>query len=53
MDAISGYKLSSFIDAFLGYNQIQMVPKNEGKIAFIIESGLYYYKTIPFGLKNT
>ena len=40
------------MDAFSGYNQIRMVPKDEENTAFVIERDLYYYKMMPFGLKN-
>ena len=40
------------MDAFSGYNQIQMAPEDEKNTIFITEKDLYYYKMIPFGLKN-
>ena len=40
------------MDAYLGYNQIRMDPKDEEKIAFITNQGLHCYKIMPFGLKN-
>ena len=40
------------MDAFLGYNQIRMVPEDEEKTAFIIDKDMYYYKMVPFNLKN-
>ena len=52
MDATSRFWLMSFMDAFSGYNQIRMAPKDEEKIAFIIDQGIYCYKVMPFGLKN-
>ena len=52
VDATSGHQLLSFMDAFMGYNHIQMVLKDEEKTAFIIDKDLYCYKKIPFGLKN-
>ncbi|XP_072071691.1 uncharacterized protein [Arachis hypogaea] len=42
----------SFMDAYSGYNQIQMHPSNQNKTAFITEYGNYCYKVMPFGLKN-
>lgn len=42
----------SFLDAFSGYHQIPMAPKDEEKIVFITPHGLYCYKVMPFGLKN-
>lgn len=52
VDATSRHKLLSFINVFLGYNQIWIAPEDKEKIAFIIGKGLYYYKVMPFGLKN-
>ncbi|RVW67504.1 Retrovirus-related Pol polyprotein from transposon 17.6 [Vitis vinifera] len=34
------------------YNQILMAPEDKEKTAFITEWGTYYYKVMPFGLKN-
>ncbi|XP_072077924.1 uncharacterized protein [Arachis hypogaea] len=41
-----------FMDAYSGYNQIQMHPSDQNKTAFISENGNYCYKVMPFGLKN-
>ena len=41
-----------FMDAFSGYNQIRMAKEDQEKTAFITSQGLYYYKVMPFGLKN-
>jgi len=40
------------MNAYFGYNQIKMHPPDEDKIVFITCQGIYYYKMIPFGLKN-
>ena len=42
----------SFMDAFLGYNQIKMDEADQEKTSFITSQGLFYYKVTPFGLKN-
>ena len=42
----------SFMDGFLGYNQIIMAVMDKIKTAFIIKWETYYYKVMPFGLKN-
>ena len=42
----------SFLDAFSGYNQIKMHPRDECKTAFMTETCSYCYKVMPFGLKN-
>ncbi|KAI9185296.1 hypothetical protein LWI28_005952 [Acer negundo] len=52
IDPTSGNKLLSFMDAFLGYNQIMMQPSDQDKTSFITDQGLYCYKVMPFGLKN-
>jgi hypothetical protein len=48
----SGYKLLSFMDAYSGYNQIPTAKDDEEKTAFIPESGNYYYRVMPFRLRN-
>ena len=40
------------MDAFSGYNQIQMAKEDQEKTAFIASQGLYCYKVMPFGLEN-
>lgn len=52
VDATMGHKLLAFISAFFGYNQTHMVPKDEEKMTFIIDHGLFCYTMMPFGLKN-
>ena len=52
VDATVGHEVLSFLDAFSGYHQIPMAPKNEEKTAFITPHELYCYKVMPFGLKN-
>ena len=48
-----GHELLSFMDAYSGYNQILMYEPDEEHTSFITDQGLYCYKTMPFGLKNT
>ena len=52
MDSMVGHKLLTFIDAFSGYNQIQIAEEDQEKIAFITSQGLYCYMVMPFSLKN-
>ena len=40
------------MDGFFGYNQIQIKPEDQHKIAFICPWGTFSYNKIPFGLKN-
>ena len=53
IDATSSFKIMSFMDAFSGYNQIRMAKEDQEKTTFIIDHGLYCYKVMPFGLKNS
>ncbi|XP_057481981.1 uncharacterized protein LOC130768891 [Actinidia eriantha] len=53
VDATSKHELLSFMDAFSGYHHIKMYPPDIEKTSFITERGLYCYKVMPFGLKNT
>jgi len=52
VDSASGCRLLSFLDAFSGYNQIRMHPRDECKTTFMTELSFYCYKVMPFGLKN-
>ena len=53
VDSTAGQGMLSFLDAFSEYHQIPMAPTDEEKTAFITPHGLYCYKVMPFGLKNT
>jgi len=52
VDSASGCKMLSFLDAFSGYNQIKIYPRDESKTTFMMETCSYCYKVMPFGLKN-
>ncbi|KAM1196347.1 hypothetical protein ACFX2J_022732 [Malus domestica] len=52
IDYMAGCELLSFMDAYLGYNQILMNPLDQEYIAFTTNRGLYCYKVMPFGQKN-
>lgn len=41
------------MDAFFRYKQIRMASKDEEKASFTTNQDLYYYKVIPFSLKDT
>ena len=41
------------MDTYSGYNQILMYEPNEEHTSFITDQGLYCYKIMPFGVKNT
>jgi hypothetical protein len=47
-----GYRYLYFMDAYLGYNQIQMEPHDMEKKTFVTDIGVYGYSVIPFKLKN-
>ena len=52
VDSTAGHSLLSFMDGFSGYNQILMALEDMEKTSFITEWGTYYYRVMPFGLKN-
>ena len=52
VNATASHELLSFMDAFLGFNQILMHLDEQEKIAFITKRGIFCYKFMPFGLKN-
>ena len=52
VDSTASHQLLSFMDAFSGYNQIKMDEVNQEKTSFITSQGLFYYKVMPFSLKN-
>ncbi|KAL0455603.1 UNVERIFIED_CONTAM: Polyprotein P3 [Sesamum latifolium] len=53
IDATTGHEALSFVDGSSGYNQIRMAPVDEELTAFLTPKGIYCYKVMPFGLKNT
>jgi hypothetical protein len=53
IDSIAGCARLSFLDAYSGYNQIELKKEDEEKIAFITPYGVFCYQVMPFGLKNT
>jgi hypothetical protein len=52
VDNGSRFQYLSFMDAYSGYNQIRMNPRDEDKTAFIGDTSNFCYKVMPFGLKN-
>ena len=52
VDNTTGHALLSFMDGFLGYDQIKMAPEDMEKTSFITPWGTYCNKVVPFGLKN-
>lgn len=53
VDATAGNEFLTLMDAYSGYNQLLMHIDNQENTAFITEKGIYCYKVMPFGLKNT
>ena len=52
VDSTARHQLLSFMDAFSGYNQIRMHEDDQEKTSFVTSQGLFYYRVMPFGLKN-
>jgi len=52
VDGAVGNKVLSFLYAYSGYNQISMVVFDMHKTAFITDDANYFYRVMPFGLKN-
>ena len=52
IDSTAGCELLSFMDTYSGYNQILMNLPDQEHTAFTTDKGLYWYKVMPFGLKN-
>ena len=52
VDSTTRHQLLSFMDAFSGYNQIQMHEDDQEKTSFVTSQGLFCYRVMPFGLKN-
>ena len=52
VDFTAKHQLLSFMDAFSGYNRIRMHEDDQEKTSFVTSQGLFYYRVIPFGLKN-
>jgi len=52
VDGAAGNKVLSFLDAYSGYNQIPMAVSDMHKTAFITDDANYFYRIMPFGLKN-
>jgi len=45
-------KVLNFLDAYSGYNRIPMATTNMNKTTFITNDTNYFYKVMPFALKN-
>lgn len=52
VDALVGFKIKCFLDAYKGYHQIMMEEGDAKKTAFITERWIFCYKKMVFELKN-
>jgi Reverse transcriptase (RNA-dependent DNA polymerase) len=52
VDATSGCKLLSMVDALQGYHQIKLAVEDQKRVSFITPFSTYCYVVMPFGLKN-
>lgn len=52
IENVATYAMYSFMGGFSRYNQILMAIIDKEKTSFITEWGTYYYRVLPFGLKN-
>ena len=52
VDNTAQFSVFSFMDGFSGYNQIKMSPDDMDKTTFITPWGTFYYRVMPFSLKN-
>ena len=52
MDVTASHPMLSFMDAFSGYHHIPLCCGDQEKITFVADRALYYYKVMPFALKN-
>ena len=53
IDECAGSEIYSLMDSFSGYNQINILPEDQHKTAFICPWGTCANKKLSFGLKNT
>ncbi|RDY02546.1 hypothetical protein CR513_13975, partial [Mucuna pruriens] len=52
VDNTAQHAFYSFMDGFSRYNQIRMALEDREKTTFITTWGTFYYKVMPFELKN-
>ncbi|GJV82481.1 reverse transcriptase domain-containing protein [Tanacetum coccineum] len=52
VESLCGFPFKCFLDAYKGYQQIQMAKEDEEKITFITSQGIFCYTKMPFGLRN-
>ena len=52
LQIVNGSKMMSFLDGYLGYNQVMVDEEDRLKIAFTTKWGIFSYRRMPFGLIN-
>jgi len=52
VDGAADHQILSFLDAYSGYNQIQMYNRDREKTAFRTNSDNFFYEVMSFDLKN-
>jgi hypothetical protein len=52
VDSTAGCETLCFLDAYSGYHQIAMCIADQLATSFITPFDVYFYQTMPFGLKN-
>jgi hypothetical protein len=52
VDDCAGSEIFSLMDGFSGYNQINILPEDQHKAAFIYPWGTFAYRKLPFGINN-
>jgi len=52
VDGTVGHHILSFLDAYSGYNQIYMNPRDKEKTTFMTNCDKFYYEVMSFSLKN-
>ena len=53
LSCLNGSKFFSTLDLLQGFNQVMMSPESIEKTAFTTHDGLFEYKRMPFGLRNS
>ena len=52
LERVAQKEAYSFLDGFLGYNQVSIYSKDQHETTFAIEWGIFAYGVMPFGLTN-
>lgn len=52
LQIVNGSKMMSFLDGYLGYNQVMVDEEDQLKTTFTTKWGTFAYRRMPFGLIN-